>query len=405
MRIVYIVQYFRRPTESGSSRSFEQARRMASAGHDVHIVTSILEDEVHSGWQSTDMNGFHVHRFPVKYSNRMSRWQRLKAFAKFAAVSAGMARSLKGDLVFASSTPLTTAIPGLIAAHFPRRSFVFEVRDMWPDLPIAFGALKSPLTRGAARLLELIAYRQADHIVALSPGMKQRILELAPEGKSVSVVPNAADVELFDVSGSAVRTWREENSWIPLDRPLAVYVGTLGAANKVGFLVDVAVELERIGSDCVVLVVGAGQEKSAILEKATASGCFKHNLFFMERVAKDVVPLIYGASDVVLSCLAPMKELEPSSPNKVFDAFAAGRPVAVNYGGWVAETLQESGAGISTVYDPRLFALELNALVRDECRIAEAGAASRQLGRDSFNRDRLVSRLITEIESLVSSPT
>jgi len=39
---------------------------------------------------------------------------------------------------------------------------VFEVRDLWPELPIAMGALRNPILRWVARRLELWAYDHAE---------------------------------------------------------------------------------------------------------------------------------------------------------------------------------------------------------------------------------------------------
>lgn len=398
MRIVYIHQYFHLPSESGSSRSYEQARRLVSAGHDVHVISSRLDPGGSEGWETSQVAGIRVHQYPVEYSNKMSKRQRLLAFLRFAAVSVQRARSLRGDLVFASSTPLTTAVPGILASILPRRPFVFEVRDLWPDLPIAFGALRNPIVRWLARLLETSAYRHACHIVALSPDMAVRVRELSIPDKRVTVIPNASDVELFRVPHRKVKQWRQQQPWLSTGRPLAVYVGTIGTANRVDFLVEVAEELERRGSDLTLLVVGDGKEKTRIVEAAEAAGCIGRNLFFLGPVAKAVVPCIYGAADVVISSLAPMKELRSSSPNKVFDAFAAGQAVAINYRGWLAELIDESGAGIVTPFDAARFAEELDNFVHDAPRMDAARYASAALGRSKFNRDRLVNTLLQVLE-------
>ena len=49
----------------------------------------------------------------------------------------------KSDLIFATSTPLTVCIPAIILKIFTEKDLFFEVRDLWPELPIAFGAIKS----------------------------------------------------------------------------------------------------------------------------------------------------------------------------------------------------------------------------------------------------------------------
>ena len=172
MRIVYLHQHFREPSEAGGTRSYEFARRLAAAGHDVQMVTAHhapTEAVSRSSWEHRELDGFSVHYAHMPYSNRMSFSKRIASFFRFAWVSAGKAAELGGHVIFATSTPLTIALPAAYAKWKTRTPIVFEVRDLWPEAPIALGALQSAPSRVAARWLERFAYRNAEHIVALSP--------------------------------------------------------------------------------------------------------------------------------------------------------------------------------------------------------------------------------------------
>jgi glycosyltransferase involved in cell wall biosynthesis len=116
---------------------------------------------------------------------------------------------------------------------------VFEVRDLWPELPIAVGALKSPLSIMAARRLERFAYDHACRIIALSPGMKEGIVRTGYPSDRVTVIPNSCDFDLFDVGPEPGRAFRARHAWLQ-DRPLVVYTGTLGEINKVEYLAQLA---------------------------------------------------------------------------------------------------------------------------------------------------------------------
>src|SRR3954464_3515483 len=154
MRIVYIHQYYCNPGMAGGIRSYEQARRLVARGHTVHgITTDIAPGKRQLGWRETDDDGITVHWFSVPYSNEMSYARRIRAFAEFMIVAAVKAARLDADLVFATSTPLTVAVPGVIAARLRRTPFVFEVRDLWPEVPIKMGALRNPVARKLAGAL------------------------------------------------------------------------------------------------------------------------------------------------------------------------------------------------------------------------------------------------------------
>ena len=107
-------------------------------------------------WRTTSEEGITVHWAPVPYAQRMGYARRVVAFLHFALAATMRAARLRGDVIFATSTPLTIAIPALLASAVRRVPFVFEVRDMWPDVPIALGAVRNPRVVRAARWLELV---------------------------------------------------------------------------------------------------------------------------------------------------------------------------------------------------------------------------------------------------------
>lgn len=114
MKIIYLHQYFVTPEMSGGTRSYEIARRLVDWGHEVHMITSDRNNNAdRKVWKTTKEAGINVHWYPVPYSNKMSFSKRIKAFMKFARASALKASSLEANIVFATSTPLTIALPGI----------------------------------------------------------------------------------------------------------------------------------------------------------------------------------------------------------------------------------------------------------------------------------------------------
>ena len=169
---------------------------------------------------------------------------RLTAFFEFAIRAARRARGIQGNVVFATSTPLTIAIPAVYAARRRRIPMVFEVRDLWPELPIAIGALKNPILRRAARMLERFSYSNSAAVVALSPGMAQGIVHAGYPREKIVVVPNASDLEFFQRNPSEGREFRRRMG-IGEDKILVGYLGTLGRVNGVSYLVRLAAALKR----------------------------------------------------------------------------------------------------------------------------------------------------------------
>ena len=389
MRVLYIHQYFTTPAMSGGTRSYEFGRRLVERGHHVTMITSATDGTAR---RSETIAGMEVVWLPVRYSQNMSYGRRLSAFGGFAAAAARESLRHDYDIVFATSTPLTVVLPGSMAAHFRRVPMALEVRDLWPEVPIAIGALRSPAAIRLAKSLERFAYSQARHIVALSPGMAEGITRQGVPETKVTIIPNGCDVDTFGVTriGEPPAALREARRG---GRPIALYAGAIGRVNDLEYLVRVADQLGRMGSAVSVVVVGDGSEKEAVISLARRLGALDRSFFLLPPQSKDQMPRLLAWSDIALSIFAPIPEMEANSSNKFFDALAAGRPVAVNYGGWHQELLENHACGIRLAPDVGVAAESLDTFLRDRDRLRAAGYAARRLAERAFSRDRLLTDL------------
>lgn len=395
MRILYLHQYFNLPSDPGGTRSYEMARRLVKYGHEVFMITSDRRGKFQTkGWQVTKETGIEVHWLPVPYDNRMSYGQRIKAFVTFAIASARRAAAIPADVVFATSTPLTIAIPGIYASQKQKIPMVFEVRDLWPELPIAMGALKGPLIP-LARWLERFAYNNSSRIVALSSGMRDGVRRTGYPLSNIHIIPNSSDLELFSLPKEAGELFRNANSWLK-NNPLVIYAGTLGKINGVSYLAYLAAEVRKLAPEIRFLVVGGGAEEKIVRDTAADLGVLNETFFMLPSIPKREMPNILAAANIASSVFINLPEMWANSANKFFDALAAGTPVAINYAGWQADLLKETGAGLVLPYDDLPTAARmLTEFIHDEERLEQAGKAARKLAETKFNRDILAKQLET----------
>jgi glycosyltransferase involved in cell wall biosynthesis len=403
MKIVYLHQYFNTPEMSGGTRSYEMARRMVAAGHEVHMVTSFRESgEKPKGWFESDEAGIHVHWYPVPYSNHMGFAERIRAFFSFAFAARNKAEEISADVIFATSTPLTIALPAVPAARKKGVPMVFEVRDLWPEMPIAVGALKNPVLKFIARKLEHWAYRNSTAVVALSPGMKEGVLRTGFPEENIAVIPNSSDNAEFQHDPEAGASFRAEREWLG-NNPLLVYAGTFGKVNGVGYMVELAKQLLSIGSDVRILLVGDGAEKGEVVLAAEAAGVYNINLFVENPLPKKDVPSLLSAATMATSLFVDLPEMRNNSANKFFDALASGTPVMLNYGGWMHDLVIDSGCGLAMWQKPiDEVAKELHDKLHDKNWLNDAGVSARKLAENSFSRDVLASQLMSVLEAAVA---
>src|SRR5690606_26520793 len=145
------------------------------------------------------------------------------------------------------------AIPAVLGSRRLRVPMVFEVRDLWPEVPIAMGALDFPLAKYLARTLERWAYAHSARIIGLSPGMCAGIARTGYPPGRIDCIPNSADTDLFDVPADEGLRFRRGRPWLA-GRPLVVYAGTLGKVNGVGYLAEMAAAMESLDPDVRFLV-------------------------------------------------------------------------------------------------------------------------------------------------------
>ncbi len=400
MKIIYLHQYFNSRDMPGSTRSYEMARRLVERGHEVHIVTTDREAVPHGRkWRLEQIDGIYVHWLPVPYNNAFGHARRVASFFDFALHAAIKASSLKPDLVFASSTPLTVSLPGLVAAKWNRTPFVFEARDLWPELPIAVGALKNPLLRSLARGLESFTYRQASALIALSPGIAAGIKKKLRRTSPLHVIPNACDLDLFAPNEASAQDFRRQHPELG-QGPILLYAGTLGRINKVSYLAHVAKHcLDRAGANGPRFVImGQGAEVTEIKATARRLGVLGVNFFMYQAVSKADVVRAFQAASLGLSIFANVPQMENNSANKFFDTLASGTPVAINYGGWQADLIETWQAGLVLERDHGKAAASLLKFLGTPQVVKACAKNAQRLAESKFSRHHLADALACALE-------
>lgn len=394
------------------TRSYEFGKRLVAEGHEV----TILCGNYHLADVPAEVDGMRVVQIPVSSSNRDGFLKRIWAFAHFAILSAWHAIRIDCDLVYATSTPLTIGIPALAAKYLRGRRMIFEVRDLWPELPRAMGIIRNPLALALLDRFEQSCYRGADACVGLAPGIVEGIQKKAP-GKRVELIPNGCDLEVFGkrrALACEMPQGRVENpvgarhsaSGSPTGGNVltALFCGAHGRANGLDAVLDAAAELKRRDCDEVqVLFVGDGQLKAALKDRAVEEGL--DNCVFLDPMPKAELAELMRSCDVGLMILADVEAFQyGTSPNKFFDYIAAGLPVVCNYPGWVSEMLVEHQCGHAVPPgNPNAFADVLENLATNRSELEPMGFRSRELAEQSFHRDALFQRLNALIEEVAGT--
>jgi glycosyltransferase involved in cell wall biosynthesis len=401
MRILYIHQYFASRKGRTGTRSYEFSRYLVSRGHEVTMLTSGLANEEFPVCRKEpccahEIDGIRVLSVAAGYNDpylgtSLTGWQRLLKFYEFARAAVQVGKGLPApDVVFATHTPLTVGRAGLALARYFHVPFVFEVRDLWPEALVNVGALNNPLAIWWLRRMARRIYHAADHIVALSPGMKEGVVQAGVAGTKVTVIPNASDLDLFrpDLDGRAAR------ERLALGRRFAaIYFGAMGTANGLEYVIEAAKILAERGRDDIVLVLHGDGGKRKELENLVRRYGLTNVVFSPLVPDKGEVARLVAACDVCLTIYRAARE-RSWSPNKMFDALAAGKPVLINVAGWLKEMVEGHDCGCYVDPGrPAALAEALEALSRQPELCRQMGANARALAQQEFDRSLLAKRL------------
>jgi glycosyltransferase involved in cell wall biosynthesis len=384
---------------SGSTRSYEMARRLVDMGHQVEIITSTRNQENNNTNLFTVESGIRIHWIKVDYSNTMHFWSRILSFIKFGIYAFLKAKKIKADLIFASSTPLTISIPGIFAAKSKKIPFFFEVRDLWPEIPIAMGYLNNPILRYIALKLEKFSYKNSKGIVALSEGMKEGIIKVGYPAEKIIVIPNGADLDLFDFKKSEKSNMRTKLGFNENDI-IILYPGTFGEVNNLEYIINLAYKFTDT-TYLKFLLIGDGKEKEFIINKAKKLNLFQKNIYFFDKISKNEVPNFFAISDIIISTVLPIKELEANSANKFFDALASGTCMVINHGGWQEKELLNYDCGFSLPRNIQEAYLKLMPYIKNKTLLLKMGFNARRLGEEKFSRDNLAIKLSHFFEKFI----
>ena len=375
---------------SSGTRSYEMARRLVKRGHKVYMISS---KHSHSGFKEKNFSfeeGISVWWLPVKYSNNMSFFQRIYSFIVYCIFAYRIGRKLNYELVFASSTPLTVAIPGIFLSKIKKVPFVLEVRDLWPAIPIELKIIRNTLLIKLSQYLERISYHLSDKIIALSNGMREGIVDTGIKESKITVIPNGSDIELFNINSKLDNGLIAQNDWINTDRDIITYTGAIGKINGLSYMAFMAEEMIKLNPSVLFCIIGDGIEKNKVSLLAKKLGILNNNFYMVPKMSKKKLPQILSISTVLTSFVINEKILWNNSANKFFDGLAAGKPLMINYGGWQADLLNEYDAGIVVSPDDSIAAAKkLYKLLQDKQQLQNMGQASLELAKTIFNRNEL----------------
>lgn len=393
MHILLLNQYYPPDTSATAKMAMQIAEKLAQR-HRVTVVAgrpSYDPDEYYPySFQRKDVrNNVTVERVGSTAYPRHQMRRRVSNYLSYLALAVPRALAIRPDVVLAMTDPPVAGIAGAFVARMSNRPFVYNIRDLYPDMAVGGEIVNSGFWVDRWEKMHRRALRQAARVVVLGDDMRDRIIAkgVAPE-RVVIVRDGSSFPSYLPERGDPVV--QKIRSGFPF---VAIHAGNLGFYGAWNTLLQAAEILrnENIG----LVFVGDGANRATLEASAQPSP----NVRFLPFFPVEQVPHVMMAGDVHI--VTVRRGLEGVVvPSKLYSILAAGRPVlaVASASTDAARIVTETGCGVSAdPDDPAAVAAALIQLRNDPARLAQMGARAREVAA-KYARVNELDRFVTVIE-------
>ncbi|MCX7751753.1 MAG: glycosyltransferase family 4 protein [Blastocatellia bacterium] len=396
MRLLVLNQYFY-PDVAATGQLLTELCTSLAREHDVQVITGFptydpLELQRRGLFAREDIDGVRVFRVYTWHGSRKTFASRAATYVTFlcSALLAGLVVR-RPDVVMTWTDPPLLPLVGWVIALARRRPLVVVVQDVYPEVAVRVGILRHPWIIRLMNALISLPLRRATRVVAISEGMRRRLLEKGVSAENIVVIPNWAD-------GRAIVPCERTNAFARahgLDRTRVVlHSGNVGLVQDFETLLRCAERLRSSeDSDGVrIVIIGDGASKQRLQKEVVARRLT--NVLFLPYQPRERVRYSLASADVSVILLKPGLEgyVEPS---KVYAIMASGRPfvAAIGSRSEVARIARAHACGvIVSPGQPDALAEALRALLTDRSQRERLGQNGRAALLRFYDRSRAVNR-------------
>jgi colanic acid biosynthesis glycosyl transferase WcaI len=395
MKILLLNQYY--PPDT--SATAKMAASFAGALAEKHQVTVLCgrpsyDPTARRAWrisQSEQIEKIRVIRVGSTDYSRGKMRDRVLNYLTYVALSAPKALLVRCDVVLAMTDPPFEGIVGAFVAMLKRKSFVYNIRDLYPDMTVG-GSIVGPgrLTRVWERMHRW-ALRRAARIIVLGEDMGRRIIGKGIDPQRVVVVRDGADLPAAEsqvgLNPEVIRAIRGDA------RLVLVHAGNIGFYGAWQTLVSAAQGLAAEGVQLV--FVGDGAQRSAIEAAAASASNIRFLPFFP---VEDVASVLAAADAHVVTIRRGLEGVVV--PSKMYGILAGGRPMLVVAPEETdaARICRERGVGLWADPDkPAEVIAVIREMLEQPERLAAMGRAARAAAAD-YDRSKEWRKFVTAVE-------
>jgi colanic acid biosynthesis glycosyl transferase WcaI len=401
MKILLLNLYFP-PDTSATAKMAATVVDALSAQHEVTVLCGRpsydpSERRPWRLWQSESRGRGRIIRVGSTDYPRFAMKRRVLNYLSYVALVIPRALFLRCDVVLAMTDPPFEGIVGAIVALFKRKPYVYNIRDMYPDMALGGAIVEPGLLARVWEKLHRWALRRATRVIVLGEDMRTRIIGKGIDPAKIEIARDGAEIFPLDVpppvlDDEVIRTIRGSFSFVLL------HAGNLGFYGAWETLIKAATNLEADGVGLVFVGEGAQREYVEKLAKDA------RNVQFLSFFPSSKIASVLAAADAHV--ITVKRGLEGVVvPSKMYGILAAGKAIVAI----APEETDAASLGAKFGFavsadpdDPETVTAAIRSLVKDGAKVQSMGRAARAVAPD-YDRVKELQKFVKIIEGAVNA--
>lgn len=349
MRLLFISHYFQ--PEPNFFFGLPFAKELAGRGYEVEVLTGFPNypgGRIYDGYrvrilQRETLEGIPINRVPLYPSHDNSPIKRILCYTSFGltASTIGAWAVKRADVAYVIQGPITVGLPAWILRVVKGIPFVLHIQDLWPDSLQSSGMFNSQVGLKMVGAWCNFIYKRAAKIVAITPGIKEKLRERGVPEDNIEVIYNWCD------DSQICRA--EPNKELAKTLGMAgrfniVFAGNMGKAQALGAVLEAAKIVGDKQPNVQFVFMGSGVDVETLKQK-TAGLELKNVLFLPRRPVSEVADVL-GLADVLFVHLKNDPLFKITIPSKTQAYMAAGRPILIAVPGDASDLVTKANAGM-----------------------------------------------------------
>jgi len=401
MRILLLNLYYP-PDTSATAKMAATVVNALSERHDVTVLCGRpsydpTERRPWRLWQTESNGKTRIIRVGSTDYPRFQMKRRVLNYLSYVALAVPRAFFLRCDVVLAMTDPPFEGIVGAIVTLLKGKPYVYNIRDMYPDMAVGGAIVKPGLLARIWEKLHRWALRRATRVIVLGEDMRARIVAKGVNPAGVEIVRDGTDIPPPDapqpaLDSEVIRAIRGDFKFVLL------HAGNLGFYGAWETLITAVCDLQADGVGLV--FVGEGAQRAHIEALARET----ENVRFLPFFPANQIPSVLAAADAHV--ITVKRGLEGVVvPSKMYGILASGKPIlAVAPDETDAASLgAKFGFAVSAdPDDPDKVASAIRLLVMDNEKVQYMGRAARAVAPD-YDRVKELQKFVKIIEGAVKA--